>query len=237
MGLATLPPAVPPSLAGHQCPCPPRILFRGTVASPYDWWLSRPPPQSLLAARLREKDSRACVNFCTVQIASSSIYAESTATPTAAQMQPSGAAPSFTCATPNIEASCTPSLLFEEPLWPLPTEPSCSPGMDLASRLADDAIIAPTVSTSSVISRTPMFPPTAPIYTAASLSTRSARSALFGLVAHSFGIPCTTWIPHSNRSSFVLRCVICEIKSFPTPLTFIQEGGGCKVPNITGHPT
>src|SRR6266581_2685205 len=56
---------------------------------------------------------------------------------------------------PHIEASCTPSLLFEEPfeepLLLLPAEPSISPSTDLALRLANNAILTPAASASSFI--------------------------------------------------------------------------------------
>src|SRR5260221_7757449 len=75
-----------------------------------------------------------------------------------------------------------------------------------------------------------MPPPAAPSFTATSLSTRRSRSVSFALVAPTFWIPCTTWIPHSSCSTNVLRYLKCEIELFLTRLVFVLEGEGVRCP-------
>ena len=127
-----------------------------------------------------------------------------------------------------------PSLLFEEPLL-LPAKPLLV-GTDITLRLADDVIIVRATSAIFIIGRTLMPPPTAPSFTAVSLSMPSLRSISFGPVAsHPVQIPCTTWIPQITHSTLVLQYVKCEIQSFPTPLAFILEGEGHPTSTLQAH--
>ncbi len=91
-------------LGGLPTPSSPTRPFSADGGSPHNWRLivraqpgSRSPPQSPLIARPREKNSRAYIEIHTMRMASSSIYADSTAMLIATQTQPSGAASSFTC--------------------------------------------------------------------------------------------------------------------------------------------
>jgi len=228
MGLPALSPAVPPSPAGCQCPCPLRVHLRRAVASPHDWRLiirappgSLPPPQSPHIARPREKKSTACVEIRTMwirRLCRINGDVECDADPAL------GYCVAVPARCPCINPSYTPSLPFVVSLLSLSAEIPPPAGMDLAMRLADDATLAPAASASSVVGRTSMPSPAAPSFTATDLSTRSSRSVSFGLVVSPFWIPCTTWIPHSNRSTLVLRYLKCGIKLFQTSLASVLEG-------------
>jgi len=149
----------------------------------------------------------------------------------------SGCCVMVTARRPCINSSCTPWFLFGEPPLPLPAAPSFILGADLALRLAEDAILVPAASASSVIGRTPMLPPATPSFTATSLSTRISRGVSFGLVASPFWMPCSTWIPQSARSTLVLRYLKREITLFLTPLAFVleREGVRCPILLVTLH--